>query len=498
MKTANQMFRTVCGLLAILTVGTVMTACASDGGTSANDTDTASVETTEVLTGRDADRDTLPADLNFDGRKFSIFVADYQQFFVGPEEETGDIVDDAVLDRNRAVEERLNIDLEYFVDENCKWDTIYQILNKYIMAGDTTFDVYTGQQFGITSLLINGGFVNAYDLKYLDFDQPWWNNRYMDELAIGNNTRYFLVSDFFISPLLNTHVVYFNKTMYGQLHEDPEELYDLALNGTWTMDKMAQVAKDAYVDVNNNGKTDVDDQLGFIAYQAFSTVDPFMYMTDVEFTPRDKDGNLTFNLYDERCVDLTTSIVEFFHQAGVYTQIATGESALVKAVFTEGSAQFVGCYRLGQSVNFRDMKDDFGMLPYPKMDVNQEHYNCLVADIATLGAVPITSQNQDIAGAVIEALSSESYRTMIPVWYEDALKIKYSRDDKTSQIIDIIHDASYTDFMYAYSPNLSNVGCLMRDLVNGNNTNYISFVEKYENKVLDNLEKIIATYEEQN
>ena len=242
----------------------------------------------------------------------------------------------------------------------------------------------------------------------------------------------------------------------------------------------------------------MDDQLGFIAYQAYSTVDPFMYMTDVEFTPRDKDGNLTFNLFDEKCVDLTTKIVEFFHQPGTYYQIATGESALVAEIFREGCSQFVGQYRIGNVVLFRDMEDDFGMLPYPKMDVSQENYNCLVADIATLGAVPTTSLNQDIAGAVIEALSSESYRTLIPVWYEDALKIKYSRDDKTSQILDIIHDASYTDFMYAFSPNLSNIGCMMRDLVNSNNTNYMSFVEKYENKVLDNLDKIIATYEEQN
>jgi len=223
-----------------------------------------------------------------------------------------------------------------------------------------------------------------------------------------------------------------------------------------------------------------------------------MYMSDVEFTPRDKDGNITFNLYDERCVDLTTSIVEFFHQAGTFHKIASGQSGLVTTAFTEGNAQFVGCYRLSEIVAFRDMQDDFGLLPYPKLDEKQEHYNCLVSEVAALGAVPTTSLNHDMAGAVIEALASESYRTVIPAWYEDALKIKYSRDDKSSQIIDIIHDASYTDFMFAYSPKLSNVGMLMRDLVNGNNTNYMSYAAKFENRVLDSLEKIIVAVEEQN
>lgn len=499
MNKHNTLIRTAAGLLALLMTGSALLACGSDADTGKPTETTAdnSAAVTEAVTdnGIEYIEDSLPDDLNFDGRQFTIYVASFKEFFQGPEESTGDVVDDAVIDRNRAVEERLNIELEYFFDETAQWDTIAGILTKYIMAGDTTFDLYTGQQYGITTLIANGGFINCYDLEHIDFSKPWWNNRYMDELAIGNDSRFFLVGDYFISALLNTHVVYFNKTMYGRLHEDPNELYNLVLDGTWTLDKMAQVAKDAYVDVNNDGQTDIGDQLGYVTYLPAASVDPFMYLSDIEFTPRDNDGYITVNLLDERCVDLTTKIVEYFHQPGSLHQTDPGAA---NAAFVNGTAQFLGINSISAAKSFRDMEDDFSFLPYPKLTEDQEHYNCVVADIVCPGAVPGTSLNLDMAGAVIEALSSESYRTVVPTYYETALKIKYSRDDLTSQIVDIIHDASYTDFLYAYSSSLNNIGVVMRDLVSRNSTDYMSRVSKQENSVTKRLDKLITAFEEQN
>ena len=98
----------------------------------------------------------------------------------------------------------------------------------------------------------------------------------------------------------------------------------------------------------------------------------------------------------------------------------------------------------------------------------------------------------------MEALCAETSRTLLPTYYETALKIKYSRDDLTSQIIDVVHDASYTDFMYAYSSSLSGIGVIMRELVSGNSTDYMSKVSKKQKAVDKALDKLITTFEEQN
>ena len=115
-----------------------------------------------------------------------------------------------------------------------------------------------------------------------------------------------------------------------------------------------------------------------------------------------------------------------------------------------------------------------------------------------LGAISGASQNLDITGAVLEALGSETYRSVTPAWYETALKVKYSRDDISAQIIDIIHDSMTTDFIYAYNASLSKIGVVMRTLVGNNSTDYISAVTGLETAVSTQLAGIVEAYEKAN
>jgi hypothetical protein len=369
----------------------------------------------------------------------------------------------------------------------------YANITNDVMGGMGAYDCTVG--WDGSGLNNSGYFMNLLSFPELDFaNDPWWfdawheNSTFYDCMFTCNGDLQFEI-------YYDIELVYFNKTMYGNLHDDPNELYNLVIDGKWTLDKMAQAAKDAYVDLNNNGQTDIEDQLGYVTYKPAASVDPFMYLSDIEFTPRDSEGYLTVNLLDERCVDLTTKIVEYFHQPG---SLYETESGAANAAFVNGTAQFLGINSISAAKAFRNMEDDFSFLPYPKLTEDQEHYNCVVADIVGPGAVPGTSLNLDMVGAVIEALSSETYRTVLPTYYETALKIKYSRDDQTSQIVDIIHNASYTDFLYAYSSSLSSIGVIMRELVAGNSTDYMSKVSKKQRSVDKCLNKIITTFEEQN
>ena len=79
----------------------------------------------------------------------------------------------------------------------------------------------------------------------------------------------------------------------------------------------------------------------------------------------------------------------------------------------------------------RDMKSDYGIIPYPKYDENQDGYYTFQHDQIGLFTIPVTSTKKDMAGAVLEAMSSESSKTVVPSYYEVALKSKYSRDSES-------------------------------------------------------------------
>ena len=494
------MKRLSCALLAALMLLPSLAACSETPApaettdtTPLQITDTAPIETESTETDRTQIEDSLPEDLSLDGRTVRIYVAtrgEYDSFIMGSEALAGDVVNEAVFDRNLNVQEQLDFVLEATPFSDA-YNTIANSVSKLILAADPTYDFFMGQQYGMTSLVPKNMFVNGYDLEYVNFEEPWWQNDYMDELALGKDYRFLLVNDFNLSALHWVRLNYFNKKLYTDLYGDPEELYKEALDGTWTMDRLNELVSGAYSDLNGDGVATVEDQLGFIAYKLYATTDPYVYGSNVQFTTRDADGFIQLNMVSEAAVELNEKLNAFFHQTAVIHETPTDISA---DVFKSGNALFLSGI-LGNGITLRDMEDDFGFMPIPKSVPEQESYHSLVHDTAQLTGVSIASQNLDIIGAVLEALGAESYRRVTPAYYESAMKLKYARDDISSQVIDLIRDTMTTNFIYAYTTSLGDIGQVYRTLISGKMAGqYVSYVQPRERKIQKQLETLIATF----
>lgn len=493
----KNLIRTTSLLLAALMTLPVLASCGGDGGTVTTDAVTNSAETeAETIDPNDRSqtKDSLPDNLDFNGRTFGVFcdsTARNEEFYAGLGEETGEVVEDAVYRRNLSVQERLNI---VFKSDSYDfgWRDIGGEVQKLVMAGDTAYDVFMGAQAGVTQLVTENVFINAYDIEYLDFSQPWWNNNFMNELSVGTDYRFYLSGDFFMDSLFWTRAIFFNKKMYADYFDDADELYQEVLNGNWTMDRMAEISKAVYLDLNNNGVSDADDQLGFGTYLTQSSSDPFVYGSDVVFTQRDADGFVELTMMSDDAITLAEKIVDFFYQAGSY--FGFDGDAPKENVFIEGRMMFLGNSNLGSAKKLRDMEDDFGFLPYPKFDAEQTEYKNLIHDSNLLGCISAASANLDMVGAVLEALCAETYRTVTPAWYETALKVKYSRDDLSTQMIDLIKDSATTNFIYAYNYALNGMGLIYRELVTKNNKDFASAVKSKEKAGLKQLEKVLDVF----
>ncbi|MBR5869723.1 MAG: hypothetical protein IKZ09_01680, partial [Clostridia bacterium] len=334
----KSMIRCASFMLAALMAVPTFASCGGDSGKT--DTPAVTEAQTEVETidpnDRSLTKDTLPDGLDFSGRTFRIYCSSTmrnEEFFAGLGEETGEIVEDAVYRRNLSVQERLNIVFESdSYDYN--WRDIGGEIQKLVMAGDPTYDLFMGAQAGVTQLVTENVFINAYDIEYLDFSQPWWNNNFMNELSVGSDYRFYLSGDFFMDALFWTRAIFFNKKMYADFYDNADELYEEVLAGKWTMDRMAEISKAVYVDLNNNGVSDADDQLGFGTYLTMSSSDPFVYGSDVVFTQRDADGFIELQMMSDDAVKLAEKLVNFFYQEGSYFNF--DGDAPKETVFIEG------------------------------------------------------------------------------------------------------------------------------------------------------------------
>ena len=92
----------------------------------------------------------------------------------------------------------------------------------------------------------------------------------------------------------------------------------------------------------------------------------------------------------------------------------------------------------------RDMETDFGVLPYPKYDEAQKEYYSRVS-YYWANIIPVTNTKLDMTGAILEALNCESANYVVPAYYNIALKTKYSRDEESAAMLDLIFENRVVD-----------------------------------------------------
>ena len=93
-------------------------------------------------------------------------------------------------------------------------------------------------------------------------------------------------------------------------------------------------------------------------------------------------------------------------------------------------------------------------------------------------------------GAVLEAMASESYRTVTPAYYEVALKNKYAKDPASWDMLDIVTENLYIDPGVLYTKNIESVHQKFRtiigDQLNGASTRF-KILERPVKSKLDTL-----------
>ena len=126
-------------------------------------------------------------------------------------------------------------------------------------------------------------------------------------------------------------------------------------------------------------------------------------------------------------------------------------------------------------------------LPCPKWNEEQEEYKTLIYNASCTAGIPVSTDeeraNEEVS-ALIEALCSESYRSVSLAFYELALKAAYNRDDQSAQMIDIITGQHPTvkssltkNFVHEYNTSLNSMEGIFNTLMKSNS---IGFVSEYD------------------
>ncbi len=457
-----------------------MIACQKDTKTPAETA--ASAETTvpaETLDPNDRKnaKDGLPADFTMKGETVGVLTrTSYRKIdWDGGDAKDSEVLAQAVFNRTEAVQNRLG--LTFAVTEaEVNWKDYGGVLKENILAGDDTWQIVLTA--GNSSIHQGNDYLfnDVRENPYLDFEREWWATDVMEKMSIDGKTVRFMMGDATMNTYFWAYVSYFNKRIYEDNFGDSDELYKKAIAGQWYYDDMIEMVEEAANDVDGNGLIDEGDTFGFV----IDNEAQFGFMQDAAgFTThtRNAAGYPVLEHDLERGMEVLQKFYTLCYDTpGVYTDIAYYRQFTNSTIFTEGKTLFY--FNTLESTDreyYRNMQDDYGILPMPKVDDKQQDYVAPITTSATFLTIPVTCTDERIGG-VIEALASESYRSVVEVFYESALKTKYSRDSYSGQCIDIVKDSLFKDFFTEYFLVVGDT-YFLRTALNNKTNNYVSRYE---------------------
>jgi hypothetical protein len=222
-----------------------------------------------------------------------------------------------------------------------------------------------------------------------------------------------------------------------------EDHYKTVLEGTWTLDKMQANMMLAVNDTDGNGKWDENDTYG-ITSAAKHVLPVFWIGSNMRIIEKNEEDIPLFTLpSNEKFATMYERVLSMMHNDHLLFMADTLPDYANNTLFIEGGALY-HILRVAYLSYYREMDIDYGIIPYPKWDETQELY-CSRTEGTYIHVYPVTLTQYELAGAVTEAMACASLNEVIPVYYDVVLKSKYSRDENSSAMLDIIYSNRFYD-----------------------------------------------------
>ncbi len=396
-------------------------------------------ESVETEPARRTLQDTVP-ELDFDGLDFRVLSQGSGELY--REEITGDVLNDAIYNRNQAIQNRFNVNIG--MPTSMDHSELATQVRRIVRSGEDAYELVLGQMEESGKNAIEGNFQNWYDIPYMDFTKPWYPKSIMQEGITTINGRMFIAeSDLNLGYAGQTWVFVYDKVQadnYGIAG-----VYETVRDGKWTIDKLIDWTGDIYNDVDGNGIRENTDFYGLIYRGSGCCLTAHVYGMGVR-TTEIQEGEIVFPLNSDKGSAVFEKIQGIFKNPGTlrYDDLMEGE------LFCTGCAIFANM-RLGLCYSaLRDYENAYGIIPLPKWDEAQEEYYTIADAGCNILAVPITTSNTELTGAITEALSAESWRSVMPTYCDICLGTKSARDPESQEMIQVALESRYIDFAYLY------------------------------------------------
>ena len=395
--------------------------------------------------------DNIPGGITFNGETINVLEFDrtaeafiYAEIY--SEGETGEIVNDAVFRRNTLIESRFDIIIKSVL---CSRDNVAPQAEKSVLADDKSYDVFDINVVTTAKLLSGKMLVDIRTIPYVELFQPWWDQKAEEAFSVVNKL-FLAINSANLTAIHHNWSIVFNKAVIE--NNGLETPYQFVRDGKWTLDKMYSMIKDSHPrDLNGDGVMDEYDMWG-LTTQTPDTLALFygsgekMFSKDADDipyitmnTPRATDVlDKVFDIMFDKSVTATAGVTKFNDNSNPWGGAIAKIIREDRTLFHAGSISYMS--------GMRDKASDFGFLPIPKFNEAQDDYHNIARNYYLLGfGVPVTNAKMEATGAFLETIGCESYKSVVPVYYETSVKNKLVRDEESIEMLELIRKSRSYD-----------------------------------------------------
>lgn len=481
------MKRIFAGFLLLLMLLSALCACnPTDPNTSAGDANASDASYGEVdFNDRANVKDGLP-EKDWGGRTYTVLQRSEFNYEFGVEEMDVSTVNDLIYERDAVVEERFGVDI-VAKNINGGWgvhEDFIDYIRDSMATGAVDYDIVAGYAAVIPTLVADGCFVDWNTVPHIDLNREWWSQDLVDELTV-NNKLYLLSGDASLLFWESMQGMFFNKTLAE--NAGIENLYDVVRDGEWTFDKMVEVIRQAHVE-DDNPDTKIYGYTSALTTQ----VDVYQDAFNIPVTTKDADGKPYFTVNQEKTYTALQMVYDLICGSDYFYKAADHAEGI--EMFGQNRALFMPTV-LGKGSILNTYDCNYGILPMPKYNEEQEKYHSTCEDAYSLLAIPLLNKDDvDFIGMITEALCAQSYRSVVPQWYTVILQNRYTKDEDSIEMIEVIREGILCNFGYIHSYALDWPAHQFNICINNNSTDFASLWESKENTFNDNLDDLLAAY----
>jgi len=443
----------------------------------------------------------LPAGLYYDGYTYNVLSAGNVAYddFGYTEENSVDIVPEAQYRRIQTMRELYGIGI--FINVKVDKNSIgggpgYTDIAKSVESETVDYHLGIIGGYDAASLAKNNLLYDLNSVDYINTSKSWWDQNANEDLAL-RDLLFFTNGSLTAAYSESTFAFFFNKDLAKTVLSEEQNPYKLVKDGDWTVDKMAELARLVSDDLDGNGTIDYKDQFGIYTWD-----DSMLGMIEAagsKICTVDDDGKISLTLYNNNTINMFNAYVEIAydkeHALAYQAEMRAGKmkSADVYAAWANNQTLF-WANSTGIIPVIREFETNFGILPYPKLNSEQDRYYSTIAPYnSQFICIPRYQEDLEFVGSMTEALAYYGKEIVTPAVYEKALKGAYARDEESYEMLDIIYGSFGYDFGLYY--NIGTYNGVLMNLLRNKSTALSSAYEAYQRPAEAELAVLNANFE---